>query len=271
MKRLLPLVVAAAAIAVPATASAQYGYGGYRDVSTVHCESNDNRTRLCRVDTAGGVRLVDQDSRAPCVQGRSWGYDRNGIWVSQGCRGKFQIGAGLAYGARSNSVYDPRYGTSYYGDRYPTTTSSSYYGSRYPTTSSYYGNRYPATSSSYYGDRYYDDRYRSGYGYDDRYYSGAGYYPGTPERYSNPIAAVLGAVLGTGSYDQRYYSGRQPQTFRCESIDGQPRFCRLPFAASRIDIRRQLSDTRCSEGYNWGAQRDGVWVERGCRAEFVVY
>ena len=267
MKRLLPLVVAAAGLAASAPAFAQYGYG-YRGVSTVRCESNDNRMRLCRVDTAGGVRLVDQDSRSPCVLGRSWGYDRNGIWVSQGCRAKFQVGTGLAYGS------DPRYGTSSYGARYPTT--SSYYGTRYPTTSSYYGTRYPSTTSSYYGDRYYD-RYRSGYGsaidprYGDRYSSGAGYYPGTQQRYSNPIAAVLGAVLGTGSYDQRYYSGRQPQAFRCESIDGRPRFCRLPFTANRIDIRRQLSDTNCREGYNWGAQRDGVWVERGCRAEFVVY
>ena len=261
MKRLLPLVVAIAAVAAPVTASAQYGYGG----GTVRCESNDHRTRVCRVDTAGGVRLVDQDSRAPCVLGRTWGYDRSGIWVSQGCRAKFEVGRGAGYASRG-TVYDPRYA------RYP----SSYYGSRYPTTSSsYYGSRYPTTSSSYYGDRYYDDRYRSGYAgdprYDDRYYSGAGYYGGTADRYSNPIAAVLGAVLGVGSYDQRYYNGRQPQTFRCESVNGQPRFCRLPFAASRIDIRRQLSDTRCSEGYNWGAQRDGVWVERGCRAEFVVY
>ena len=265
MNRLVPLVVAIAAVAVPAAASAQYRYGGYRGVDTVRCESNDHRTRVCRVDTTGGVRLVDQDSRSPCVLGRTWGYDRSRIWVSQGCRGKFEVGGGVAYSSRNTGVYDPRYGT-----RYP--SNARYYGSQYPS-SAY---RYPSTASSYYGDRYYDERYRSGYAgdprYDDRYYSGAGYYGGsTSDRYSNPIAAVLGAVLGVGSYDQRYYSGRQPRTFRCESIDGQPRFCRLPFSANRIDIRRQLSDTRCSEGYNWGARRDGVWVERGCRAEFVVY
>lgn len=225
MNRLVPLIVAIAAVAAPTTVSAQYGYGGHRG-GVVRCESNDNRTRVCRVDTRGGVRLVDQDSRAPCVRGRSWGYDRNGIWVSRGCRGKFEVGSAVAY-----------------GNRYPSNYRSS--------------NRYPARTSSYYGDRY-DPRY-------------GGAYADPRSRDSNPIAAVLGAVLGVGSYDQRHYSGRQPQAFRCESIDGQPRFCRLPFAANRIDIRRQLSDTRCREGYNWGAQRDGVWVERGCRAEFVVY
>ena len=137
-----------------------------------------------------------------------------------------------------------------------------------------YGNPYYGRDDDYYGGN--DDTFRCE-SEDHRVRrcnvntSGAGYYPGTQQRYSNPIAAVLGAVLGTGSYDQRYYSGRQPQAFRCESIDGRPRFCRLPFTANRIDIRRQLSDTNCREGYNWGAQRDGVWVERGCRAEFVVY
>ena len=33
-----------------------------------------------------GVQLVRQLSRAACIQGRSWGYGRNGIWVSDGCR-----------------------------------------------------------------------------------------------------------------------------------------------------------------------------------------
>ena len=37
-----------------------------------------------------GVQLVRQLSSSPCVQGRSWGYGRNGIWVAQGCRAEFR-------------------------------------------------------------------------------------------------------------------------------------------------------------------------------------
>jgi len=33
---------------------------------------------------------------------------------------------------------------------------------------------------------------------------------------------------------------------------------------------RQLGDTSCVEGYNWGRDEHGVWVDRGCRAEFMV-
>ncbi|HXH03617.1 MAG TPA: DUF3011 domain-containing protein [Candidatus Competibacteraceae bacterium] len=67
-------------------------YGG-----TVTCESRDERYTYCRADTRGGVRLVDRLSRSPCIEGRTWGYDRRGIWVDQGCRARFALGSGGYY------------------------------------------------------------------------------------------------------------------------------------------------------------------------------
>ncbi len=64
------------------------GYGG----RTINCESNDMRRHWCNVNTQGGVRLYKQKSDSPCVLGRTWGFNRNGIWVDRGCRGEFQIG-----------------------------------------------------------------------------------------------------------------------------------------------------------------------------------
>ncbi|GAA4864837.1 DUF3011 domain-containing protein [Luteimonas vadosa] len=78
--------------------------GGYGGAGTVRCESNDGRTRTCPVDTRGGVRLVRQLSDSPCIQGRSWSYDGRGIWVSQGCRADFEVGAGGGYGTPSYGV-----------------------------------------------------------------------------------------------------------------------------------------------------------------------
>lgn len=65
----------------------EVGDGGYGRL--FRCESNDNRTRRCNADTRYGIRLVRQLSRSSCVEGRSWGITRDGIWVSQGCRGEF--------------------------------------------------------------------------------------------------------------------------------------------------------------------------------------
>lgn len=61
-------------------------------VQVVRCESNDGGVRACPVDPRGGVRLVRQLSRSACVEGHSWGVDRGGIWVSNGCRAEFEVG-----------------------------------------------------------------------------------------------------------------------------------------------------------------------------------
>jgi hypothetical protein len=55
-------------------------------------ESNDGRRHYSRIDTTGGVRLVRQLSDKPCTYGRTWDYDRNGIWVDRGCRAIFEVG-----------------------------------------------------------------------------------------------------------------------------------------------------------------------------------
>lgn len=63
-----------------------YGYGG----RVFRCESNDGRYVECAANTRAGIQLVRQLSRAPCIEGRSWGYGRAGIWVAQGCRAEFR-------------------------------------------------------------------------------------------------------------------------------------------------------------------------------------
>ena len=62
------------------------GYARFR------CESNDNRTRYCNADTRYGIELVRQISRDSCIEGRSWGVTREGVWVSRGCRAEFAVG-----------------------------------------------------------------------------------------------------------------------------------------------------------------------------------
>jgi hypothetical protein len=65
------------------------GTGGLNQV--VSCSSDDNHRHYCPADTRGGVQLQKQLSESACRQGRSWGYDRSGIWVDHGCRADFQL------------------------------------------------------------------------------------------------------------------------------------------------------------------------------------
>ncbi len=69
------------------------GYGGGQGGgATINCKSRDYRQQFCPVDVRGGrVYLERQQSRAACIEGRSWGWDERGIWVSQGCDGYFRV------------------------------------------------------------------------------------------------------------------------------------------------------------------------------------
>lgn len=71
-----------------------YGDGGSGSYGgqIVYCASDDMRRHTYPINTSGGVRLVEQKSDAACVQGQSWGYDREGIWVDRGCRANFEVG-----------------------------------------------------------------------------------------------------------------------------------------------------------------------------------
>ncbi|MEO6965944.1 MAG: DUF3011 domain-containing protein, partial [Acidobacteriaceae bacterium] len=60
--------------------------------NVITCSSNNGRRRLCPADTRRGVRLVNQRSGSPCIQDRTWGFDRQGVWVDRGCRADFALG-----------------------------------------------------------------------------------------------------------------------------------------------------------------------------------
>ena len=60
---------------------------GQREVT---CESKDERYRQCNTGFRGQARLVRQLSSNSCVEGRSWGQANGMVWVSRGCRARFQ-------------------------------------------------------------------------------------------------------------------------------------------------------------------------------------
>ena len=59
-------------------------------------------------------------------------------------------------------------------------------------------------------------------------------------------------------------------TLACSSEDGKRHYC--PADTQRgVRMFHQLSSTRCTEGYSWGFDRHGIWVDHGCRAEFRLH
>ncbi len=58
----------------------------------ITCESKNHNYNHCRVDTDNRVKLKKQLSNAPCIEGQTWGYDKKGVWVDQGCKAEFKVG-----------------------------------------------------------------------------------------------------------------------------------------------------------------------------------
>lgn len=55
---------------------------------------------------------------------------------------------------------------------------------------------------------------------------------------------------------------------RCNSDDGRRHYCDIDTSRG-VRLSRQISGSACVEGSTWGYDRRGVWVDRGCRAEFI--
>jgi len=97
-----------------------------------------------------------------------------------------------------------------------------------------YGNGNPRYDPRYGNDPHRDDRYSGGYN-DPRYNRG----------------------------------GNSNRAITCSSDDGRRTYCD---ADTRDGVRlvRQRSDASCRQGSTWGYDRRGIWVDRGCRADFEI-
>jgi hypothetical protein len=74
------------------------------DEDVVRCESQNGRYRSCRVETDNRVTLTRQLSRQRCVLWSTWGYDRRGVWVDNGCRAEFRAGRDGLSGGQAAAI-----------------------------------------------------------------------------------------------------------------------------------------------------------------------
>lgn len=145
---------------------------------TQRCESDDMGRHSCQLAfQVTRAEVLRQISGSQCVQGSTFGWTNNSIWVDRGCRADFTV-----YG--------------YSNDAAPETPIDQ-----------------PATE---------------------------------------------------------YNDTRIVKSIRCESNDEGYKFCAAEGTVRRVRLVQQLSGSACTETKTWGWKSDGVWVDKGCRAEFEV-
>lgn len=264
------------ASAMPASAAPQY-YGssyGANEGGTIRCESNDGRTRECA--TGGGrVVLERQISNSACIEGRSWGYSRNGIWVGQGCRADFRVmgyGGGNQDGNYGNS-YGGSFGSNNYGNEQLVRCESNDGRNRTCAMDTRGGVQLVRKISKAGCIEGRDWGYnRSGVWVADGcradFRSGGSYYGNAGN------SGYYGDSRNNGNYGNNSYYGNNygigGSVFRCESHDGRTRECAANTRAG-VQLVRVVSNAPCIQGRSWGYGRNGIWVSQGCRADFRAY
>ena len=200
------------------------------------CASGDMRRHWCQVDTRGGVTLVHQRSEAKCIQDRTWGIDNRGIWVDHGCRADFEIGA---VESRDGAAGFRGWGESYF---------------IYCPSDDMERQWCPADAR--FGVRLIRQRSEAACIQDRTWgYGKRGIWVDRGCRADFQV---------TGDWRQKaagflYCASDYMQRAACpvDTRDG-------------VFIVRQRSEADCVFKKTWGYDRDVIWVDRGCRADFEV-
>jgi hypothetical protein len=257
----------------------------------VTCESPGGYVRCPAPNGWRGARMVRQLSNASCSRNVSWGYDKEYIWVTRGCRGVFDAGDEYANegervtcsspGRRVTCPADTRKGVELVRQLSESRCER--------------GETWGTRDNAIWVDRGCRAEFRVGRG---------GGRPGGEGRTvecESPGTRVKCRVDGT---ERGVRLVRQLSNAACtrnvswgwdrdgiwvdrgcrgifesgdpEASAGEQVVCSSggKFVRCRADTRqgvelsRQLSDAACVAGETWGYERDYVWVDRGCRAEF---
>lgn len=203
----------------------------------VTCESLDGRMSRCMAETGAGVRLLRRISDSGCVFGTDWGYDRNGIWVNNGCRAEFAVTSTRLASLPGNGLLCE----SIDGRRAHCRTDTNF----------------GAILTRQISDT--DCRYGRTWGIDEN-----GIWVDNGCRAEFAIGSAN--IVSTGMISS---APATAPTLLCESVDGQHQHCRADTRFG-VTMLRQLSDSKCERDRTWGVDDVGVWVTNGCRAEFVL-
>ena len=112
--------------------------------------------------------------------------------------------------------------------------------------------------------------YGNGRGYNDGRGDG---YDGRNDRYDDRRNDRYDDRRNDRYDDRRGYGNDRNQngtyTVSCSSDNGRRQYCQADVRGS-VRMVRQFSRAACRQGDTWGYDNRGIWVDRGCGAEFEV-
>jgi hypothetical protein len=201
----------------------------------VRCESN-GKMKQCGFAGTGTVTLMRQLSKNSCIQGKSWGYSGDTIWVDRGCRADFLVSSGSMSSVQTTAVVCESG-----------------------------GGRHNCAVDTRNGVRI------------SRQLSKHGCIEGKDWGYTNrgiwvdrgcraEFIVGPGPMTSSTTYSN---SSNYHGTVTCESANNTRHRCNADTRFG-VSVGRQLSDNACILNQSWGWDSKGIWVSKGCRAEFTL-
>lgn len=247
MSMLVAIPLFMAALGSPAASGAAAPAPATPDPARIRCESVGERWQHCRLPFPGDAVLLRQLSRTACVRNHSWGQDAEGVWVARGCRAEFGLSAPVDENERLHALRlrcESRSGSHVHC---PVDTS--------------HGVSLIRRLGAF------DCELGRTWGFDG---DGVWVSRGCRAEFEVQVPGERVGVL------QRLFGRRASampegaRAMRCESRDAARQQCRAE-GVVRVRMVRQISNAECAEGKSWGWSAEGIWVDQGCRAEFMVW
>ena len=277
------------------------GTGGYPPANggeTVRCESTDGRQRTCTTPWQTESRLSRQLSTSPCTAGQTWSSSRGQVWVSGGCRAEFSALVSNAGGEISCESSDGRArtcttpwpggsdllrqisgtpcvaGQNWSSSRGEVRVTGGCRGVFVPTADSLSQDircessdgRYKQCGANLYGRaqmiRQLSDR---------RCIENTSWGLRNGSLWVNGGCRGVFRIDNSGGYNNDGYGNASGYSVNCESTGGRYTTCAWDRSRGVPQLLQTLSDSPCTQGTTWGyTQRNGLWVNRGCRGRFGV-
>ena len=180
---------------------------------TIDCGAAVGERNICEADTSAGVVLVRQSGEGNCVLGRTWGFEAKGVWVADGCRGRF----------------------AFTDDRLTVSCSAAA------------GVREVCTANTA---------------------AGVALVKGSPACVKGRTWGYDGDGIWVSDGCQATFILTSRAALECGS-DGARQHCAADTSAGVVLVR-STATAPCVLGESWGDDATGVWVDKGCRAQFVL-
>ncbi len=240
------------------------------------CNSDDMRRHYCRAYTGAGVTLLRQYSRADCKRDYSWGYSDSAIWVDHGCRAEFEVGR---YPNLGNQAYNNTQtviscaSDDWHRHICPADTTG---GVRLRRQVSQAGCWLDETWGFDSRGIWVDNGCRGEFEVGQSAYTVGSNNSGSSSNAGQAgngdaklVAGATAPAVVVAILASRRNDPPDGPIITCSSDDDLFHSCDTG-PNKGVELKKRLSAKSCKLNQSWGHDDRGVWVDRGCSAQFLV-